>query len=150
MKKAPDFTLQDQNGVDHSLSQYRGKWLLVYFYPKDDTPGCTKEARSFRDKRAELEKNGIVVLGISADSFSSHKRFEEKHKLNFTLLSDPGKITIKAFGAYQENNFLGKQFGVILRNSYLINPEGNIVKEYLNVKPEDHASEIIADAQQLQ
>ena len=150
MRKAPDFTLPDQNGVNHTLSQYLGKWVVVYFYPKDDTPGCTKEACSFRDGREELERNGIVVLGISADSVKSHKKFEEKHNLNFTLLSDPDKTAIHAFNAYGKKKFLGKVFDGILRNSYLIDPEGNIAKEYLNVKPQDHAIQILNDARELQ
>lgn len=150
MKPAPDFTLPDQNGTEHTLSQYRGKWVVVYFYPKDNTPGCTKEACSFRDGREQLERNGIVVLGISGDSVKSHKKFADEHNLNFTLLSDPSRDTIRAFGALGEKSMFGKAFEGILRNTYLINPDGQIAKEYLKVKPEDHAIQIIKDVEALQ
>lgn len=150
MKPAPDFTLLDQDGAEHSLSQYRGKWVVVYFYPKDDTPGCTKEACSFRDGREELERHNIVVLGISADSVKRHKKFVEKYGLNFTLLSDPEKEVCKSFGALGSKKFMGREFEGILRNTYLINPDGNIVKEYLGVKPENHAIQILRDAKELQ
>lgn len=149
MKPAPDFTLPDQNGDNHTLSDYRGKWVVVYFYPKDDTPGCTKQACSFRDGREELERNNLTVLGISGDSVSQHKKFADKHNLNFTILSDPDKKVIEAFGAYAPKKMFGKEFLGIHRNTYLIDPEGNIVKEYLNVKPEDHAIQILKDAKQL-
>lgn len=150
MKLAPDFTLPDQNGNDHTLSDYRGRWVVVYFYPKDDTPGCTKQACSFRDGREELERNNLTVLGISGDSVAQHKKFADKHNLNFTILSDPDKKAIEAFGAYAPKKIFGKEFLGIHRNTYLINPEGNIVKEYRNVKPEDHAIQIIKDAMELQ
>ena len=150
MKPAPDFTLPDQNGTEHTLSQYRGKWVVVYFYPKDNTPGCTKEACSFRDGREELERHDIVVLGISGDSVKSHKKFADDHNLNFTLLSDPGRDTIRAYGALGQKSMFGKTYEGILRNTYLINPDGQIAKEYLKVKPEDHAIQIIKDVETLQ
>jgi peroxiredoxin Q/BCP len=105
--KAPDFSLPDQNNEFHSLKQYEGKWVVVYFYPKDATPGCTKEACNFRDGRDYLEEAGAVVLGISKDSVASHKKFAESHKLNFTLLSDTSTETIKAFGAWAPKKVYG-------------------------------------------
>ncbi|HSX41492.1 MAG TPA: thioredoxin-dependent thiol peroxidase [Candidatus Saccharimonadales bacterium] len=150
MKTAPNFTLQDQDGQEHSLSDYAGQWLVVYFYPKDDTPGCTKEACSFRDGRDLLEERGIKVVGISGDSVASHKKFAEKFKLNFTLLADPDRKVIEAYGALGEKSMFGKKYIGILRNTYLINPQGKIVKEYTKVKPEDHAAQILRDAGALQ
>src|SRR4051812_31506209 len=131
MRAAPDFTLQDQNGNEHSLRDYRGQWVVVYFYPKDDTSGCTKEACSFRDGREELERRGLKVFGISADSVASHKKFTDKYGLNFTLLSDPDKTIIDAYGALGEKSMFGRKYIGIKRNTYLIDPDGNIVKEYL-------------------
>lgn len=150
MQKAPDFTLPDQNGTSHTLSDYRGKWVVVYFYPKDETPGCTAQACSFRDGRQILEDNHITVLGISADSVESHKKFADKHELNFTLLSDPDKKVIQAYDSYKPKKMFGKEFLGIHRNTFIINPEGEIVKEYTNVKPEGHAFKIIQDIRELQ
>ena len=115
--KAPDFSLPDQNGTLHTLSQYAGKWVVVYFYPKDSTPGCTKEACSFRDGRQFLEEAGAVVLGISKDSVASHKKFAEAHKLNFTLLSDTSTETIQAYGAWGQKKFMGREYMGINRNT---------------------------------
>jgi peroxiredoxin Q/BCP len=150
MKPAPNFTLPDQNNINHSLSDYHEKWTVVYFYPKDDTPGCTQEACSFRDGREELERHGIVVLGISADSVASHKKFADKHDLNFTLLSNPDKKVIEAYGALGEKSMFGKRYLGILRNTYLVNPDGNIAKVYEKVKPADHAIQILKDITKLQ
>lgn len=150
MKTAPEFTLPDQNGTNRSLSDYHGKWVVVYFYPKDDTPGCTKEACSFRDGREEIERHNIVVLGISADTVVSHRKFVDKHNLNFTLLSDPGKHTIRAYGALGEKSMFGKTFEGIHRNTYVVNPEGMIVKAYEEVSPADHAVQIVRDIVALQ
>ena len=151
MKKAPDFTLKDQAGAEHSLSDYTGKWLVLYFYPMDDTPGCTKEACGFRDARSAIADFGNAeVVGISKDSVESHREFASKHDLNFTLLSDPGHSVIEAYESwdpefYHEDQFLGTR-----RNTFLINPEGYIVKEYKNVDPEAHAAEIITDLKSFQ
>lgn len=151
MKHAPDFNLPDQNGTTHSLKDYAGRWLVVYFYPKDDTPGCTKEACNFRDARDAIAQYGNAhVIGISKDSVRSHKKFAERHSLNFTLLSDPDHQTIEAFGAWQKKKFLGREYMGIMRNTYLISPEGNIVKTYESVSPATHAGEIIKDLQDLQ
>ena len=135
-QKAPDFTLPDQNGVSHSLSQYKGQWVLLYFYPKDDTPGCAKEACSFRDHLPSFDKLSVKVLGISDDSPQSHKKFEGKYGLNFTLLADENREFIEKYGA-------GGVF--TKRMSYLIDPEGNVRKVYPKVKPETHADEVLAD-----
>lgn len=142
---APQFTLPDQNGVKHSLSDYRGKWVLIYFYPKDDTPGCTKEACMLRDAFPAFEKLDAVILGISADNEKSHKKFEEKYQLPFTLLSDTEKTVVQAYGVWAPKKFMGREFLGILRTSFLIDPEGNIAKVYENVKPAVHAEEVLVD-----
>lgn len=146
--KAPDFSLQDQNGNTHSLTQYAGKWVIVYFYPKDATPGCTKEACSFRDGRQMLEDAGAIVLGISKDSVASHKKFSDAHKLNFTLLSDPTAATIQTYGAWGKKKFMGREYDGILRNTYLINPHGEIIKTYEGVNPLTHVGDVLADLQE--
>lgn len=143
--KAPDFSLIDQNGINHTLKQYKGKWVIVYFYPKDSTPGCTKEACSFRDGRIFLEESGAIVLGISKDSVASHKKFSDKHKLNFTLLSDPSAETIKAYGAWGIKKFMGREYEGIKRNTYLIDPKGKIIKSYEGVNPLTHVGELLND-----
>ncbi len=148
--KAPEFNLSDENGTYHKLSDYRGKWVVVYFYPKDDTPGCTKEACNFRDSLQELNNLGVVILGISKDSVASHKKFSEKYNLNFPLLSDESKETIKAYHTWGEKKFMGKTFEGILRKTYLINPRGNIEKIYEKVNPLVHAEEILKDLQVFQ
>lgn len=129
----------------HALSDYKGKWVLVYFYPKDDTPGCTKEACGIRDNFPAFEKINATVFGISADSVKSHQKFIEKYQLPFTLLSDETKETINAYAAWGEKSMMGKKYMGILRNSYLINPEGKVVKIYEKVKPEGHAQEVLND-----
>jgi peroxiredoxin Q/BCP len=132
--EAPDFALPDQDGVSHQLTDYRGTWVLLYFYPKDDTPGCTAEACGFRDAMPAMK--GMQILGISADSIPSHKRFAEKFNLNFPLLSDTDKDVIKAYGAA----------GIYTRRiSYLIDPDGNISKKYQKVEPSKHAKEVSGD-----
>lgn len=141
--KAPNFTLPDQERKMHSLAGYKGKWVLVYFYPKDDTPGCTKEACMLRDNLPDFEKLNCVVLGISADSAKSHSKFAKKYKLPFTLLADGKKEVIKKYGAWQKKIFLGKEYMGIKRMSYLINPDGKIAKVYSDVKPAEHAEEVL-------
>lgn len=135
---APKFNLPDQEGKLHSLDNYSGQWILVYFYPKDDTPGCVKEACSIRDAFPDFENLGIKVFGVSADSVLSHKKFSEKYSLQFTLLSDTRKKLIEDYGVLKED-------GGTARTSFLINPAGKIAKIYNNVKPENHAMEIIND-----
>ncbi|HRN70282.1 MAG TPA: thioredoxin-dependent thiol peroxidase [Candidatus Woesebacteria bacterium] len=148
--QAPEFTLPDQLGVLHNLTQYRGRWIVLYFYPKDDTPGCTKEACSFRDNFESLKEKGIVVLGVSKDTQASHKKFSEKYNLNFTLLSDESTEMIKRYEAFGEKKFMGKTFQGILRTTYVIDPQGIVRKVYENVKPQDHAQEILRDIVSLQ
>jgi thioredoxin-dependent peroxiredoxin len=143
--KAPGFSLRDQNEQIHTFSEYSGKYLLIYFYPKDDTPGCTKEACNFRDGINELTKRGVEIVGISKDSVSSHKKFADKYKLNFTLLSDPEHQVIEAFGAWGIKKFMGKEFQGVKRNTYLINPSGEIIKTYENVNPLSHFENILKD-----
>ena len=147
--KAPNFSLPDQDGNIHTLKQYAGKWVVLYFYPKDKTPGCTKEACSFRDGRDYLEANGAIVLGISKDSIASHKKFADAHNLNFTLLSDESIDTIKAYDAWGKKKFMGKEYMGIKRDTYLINPSGEIVKKYEGVNPLTHVGELLKDLQQL-
>lgn len=147
--QAPDFSLPDQDRNIHTLKQYAGKWVVVYFYPKDKTPGCTKEACSFRDGRDYLNANGAIVLGISKDSVASHKKFAKAHNLNFTLLSDESIDTIKAYGAWGKKKFMGKEYMGIKRNTYLINPRGEIVKKYEGVNPLTHVSELLKDLKEL-
>lgn len=143
--QAPDFSLLDQDGVTHTLSQYRGKWVLVYFYPKDDTPGCTKEACAIRDADPDLSSLGAVVLGISADSVKSHKKFAEKYGLAFPLLADEDRAAINAYGVWGDKKFMGREYEGILRTSFLIDPDGIVRKVYENVKPEVHAAEVLQD-----
>lgn len=143
--QAPNFNLPDENGNIHKLEDYKGKWLILYFYPKDDTPGCTKEACNFRDSSDEYKKLGVSILGVSKDNVKSHKKFAEKHKLNFPLLADEDGKIIEAYGAWGEKSMFGKKYMGILRNTYLINPKGEIQKEYKGVKPELHNKEILND-----
>ncbi|MFH0773632.1 MAG: thioredoxin-dependent thiol peroxidase [bacterium] len=145
MKKAPSFSLLDQCGVNHSLRDYVGIWVVLYFYPKDDTPGCTKEACAFRDVTVEYTKRNVAVIGISADNVSSHKKFAEKHHLTFTLLSDESRKVIKEYGAWGEKKFMGRVFEGIKRISFLIGPDQTVQKQYLKVDVFNHAKEILHD-----
>ncbi len=144
---APDFELPDQEEVIHKLSDYRGKKVVLYFYPKDDTPGCTTEACSFRDSFGDYRKNGMVVLGVSKDSAASHAKFQEKYSLPFPLLSDVNTEVIKAYEAWGPKKYMGKEYMGILRTTYVIDEEGKILKAYDKVKPQDHAQEILNDIQ---
>ncbi len=143
--KAPNFTLPDQDNNIHSLSNYKGQWVILYFYPKDDTPGCTKEACSFRDSFKQLQDLGIIVLGVSKDSVQSHKKFAQKYSLTFPLLADEAAETIRAYKAWGKKKFMGKEFEGILRITYLINPKGEIEKVYEKVDPVEHAQLILSD-----
>lgn len=146
---APDFSLPDADGTIHSLRDYRGKWLVVYFYPKDDTPGCTKEACGFRDAMEEYAKNGITVIGISKDSSNSHSSFVKKYSLNFPVLSDPDHKTIEAYGAWGPKKFMGREFLGTKRYSFIISPEGEILKTYEKVDVLTHARQILDDIRSL-
>lgn len=151
MKPAPNFSLQDQDGVTRTLADYAGKWLVLYFYPKDDTPGCTTEACSFRDERdAIAELGNAAVVGVSKDSVRMHKKFIEKYGLNFTLLSDPEHTTIEAYDSWKPKKFMGREYIGTERNTFIINADGQIAKEYRGVDPKTHAGEIIAALKQLQ
>ena len=147
---ASPFSLPDQDGKTHTLKEYIGKWVILYFYPKDDTPGCTKEACNFRDNTAEFKKRGVVILGVSKDSVASHKKFAEKYHLNFPLLSDESLEMIKVYKAWGEKKFMGRVFDGILRKTYLINPKGEIAKVYEKVNPLVHSGEILSDLDALQ
>lgn len=144
-KKAPDFKLQDQDGEVRSLADYKGKFVLLYFYPKDMTPGCTTEAQCFRDRLNELKGLGVQVLGVSADDVKSHKKFAEAHKLNFPLLADTEKEVIQKYGVWGEKSMYGKKYMGIMRESFLINGDGVIVKHYEKVKPAEHVEEVVRD-----
>lgn len=148
-QKAPEIILPDQNGQIHHLSDYLGKWVLVYFYPKDDTEGCTKEACAIRDSFPSFGKINAVVLGVSVDSVESHKKFEQKYSLPFTLLSDEHKQTVADYGVWQEKTMYGKKYLGSVRTSFLIDPQGNIAKIYEGVKPEIHAQEVLLDLANL-
>ena len=140
-----DFELPDQNGKIHKLSDYRGKWIVLYFYPKDDTPGCTKEACNFRDSIDKFKKLGVVILGVSKDSVTSHKKFADKYHLNFTILSNEDKSVIRKYKSWGIKKFMGREFEGTIRNTYLINPKGEIVKFYEKVNPLTHSEQILKD-----
>lgn len=142
---APEFELPDQEEVMHKLSDYRGKKVVLYFYPKDDTPGCTKEACSFRDSFGDFRKNGMIVLGVSKDDAKSHAKFQEKYSLPFPLLSDTDTNVIKAYEAWGLKKFMGKEYMGVIRVTYVIDEAGKILKTYEDVKPQDHAQEILSD-----
>jgi peroxiredoxin Q/BCP len=143
--KAPNFSLADQNGKMHTLSEYTGKWVLIYFYPKDNTPGCTKQACAIRDEFPRFELQNCIVLGISTDSESSHKKFETKFSLPFTLLADTEREVVEKYGVWAQKKLAGRVYFGIVRTSFLINPEGEIEKIYEKVKPETHATEVLHD-----
>jgi thioredoxin-dependent peroxiredoxin len=147
--KATKFSLPDQNNTIHSLDDYKGRWLIVYFYPKDDTPGCTKEACNFRDSRQEFVKRNVAIVGISKDSVASHKKFVEKYHLDFPLLSDTTHKVIEAYNSWGVKKMFGREFTGIIRNTFLINPKGEIEKEYKNVNPLTHADELLKDLDKL-
>ncbi len=147
--KAVNFSLLDQTGKIHKLTDYKGKWIVLYFYSKDDTPGCTKEACNFRDSFREIQKLGVQILGVSKDSVASHKKFAEKYSLNFPILSNETKEVIKAYGAWGEKKFMGRTFEGTLRKTYLINDKGEVHKIYDNVNPLNHSSEVVEDIKNL-
>ena len=142
---APAFKLQDQNGDWHALGDYSGQWLAVYFYPRDDTPGCTKEACNFRDNIYAFKAIGAAVVGISVDDVESHKAFSDKYKLPFTILADQTNETAKAYGVLKDY----KLIKMASRQSFLINPEGKVAKHYADVDPDTHTDEVLADIKAL-
>lgn len=147
--KAPEFTLPDQEGKMHSLKDQKGKWTLIYFYPKDDTPGCTVEACTIRDNYSSFKKMGITVWGISADPVKKHAKFADKYELPFTLLADENKEVVEAYGVWGKKKFMGREYMGIFRNSFLIDDKGKIAKVYEEVKPAKHAEEVLADAKAM-
>ncbi len=142
---APDFTLPDQDGKPHALSEYRNGWVLLYFYPKDDTPGCTTEACTIRDTFPDFGKLQATVLGVSIDTAASHKKFATKYRLPFMLLADAEKKVVKQYGVWGKKKFMGREYGGTLRTSFLIDPAGKIAKVYQDVKPAAHAAEVLHD-----
>jgi len=144
---APHFSLPDSNGVVHSLSDYKGKWVVLYFYPKDDTPGCTVEACSLRDARDTLAELGAEIIGVSKDDPSSHEKFKAKHSLNFTLLTDANGEVIGSYGAWGPKMF-GKEG--ILRKTFIIDPAGRVVKVYGRVTPMGHGEAVLEELKKLQ
>lgn len=148
--KAPAFELVDEKGSVHKLSDYKGEWLVIYFYPKDDTPGCTKEACTIGEVYDEFEKMGVTVLGISKDSPASHDKFKAKYHLPFVLLSDESTEVIQKYGAWQERSMYGRKFMGTARITYIIDPEGAVAKVYPKVDPATHASQLLKDLKELQ
>ena len=149
MSYAPDFALENQNGELVRLSDFSGKPLVLYFYPKDNTPGCTKEACSFRDDYSEYEKMSISIVGISPDSTVSHKKFQDKYSLPFTLLSDPGHQVASEYGVWGKKKRGGKEYEGIYRTTFIINGEGVITKVFEGVNPSDHGREVLAEVKKL-
>lgn len=142
--KAPPFTAQTNGGGEISLSDFAGKNVVLYFYPKDDTPGCTKEACSFRDNFSALKKKGVVVLGVSPDGAKSHDKFATKFKLPFTLVADEEKTIAKAYGVWGEKTFMGRKYMGVFRVTFLIGPDGTIRNIWPLVKPDTHVAEVLA------
>ncbi len=141
---APDFTAETNGGGKVSLSDFKGKNVILYFYPRDNTPGCTKEACAFRDEFAAFKKRGAVVLGVSTDSPKSHDKFAGKYRLPFTLVADEDKRIVQAYGAWGQKSFLGKKYQGTYRITFLIGPDGRIKHIWPTVKPADHAKEVLA------
>ncbi|MEK7072885.1 MAG: thioredoxin-dependent thiol peroxidase [Patescibacteria group bacterium] len=146
---APAFSLQDQNGKTHTLKEHAGSWILLYFYPKDDTPGCTKEACGVRDNFTQFRSLDLTVLGVSTDSVASHKKFADKYNLPFTLLADTEKKTVQEYGVWAPKKFMGREFLGTMRTSFLIAPDGTIAKVYENVKADGHAGEVLRDLEEV-
>ena len=142
--KAPDFTLEDKDGNKISLSDFLGKKVVVYFYPKDNTPGCTRQACAFAGAYKSFEEKGVVVIGISRDSVASHQKFAQKYNLPFVLLSDPDRVAIEAYGVWQEKKLYGKVSFGIVRTTFVVDEEGKIERVMPKVKPDTNAEEILA------
>ncbi|WP_304749769.1 thioredoxin-dependent thiol peroxidase [Dubosiella newyorkensis] len=141
--KAPDFTLQDQDGKDVSLSDFKGKKVILYFYPKDNTSGCTKQACAFKELYPDFMEKDAIVLGVSKDSVASHKKFQEKYQLPFELLSDPEHKVIEQYDVWKEKSMYGKKYMGIVRSTYLIDEEGNIEKALEKVKPQQNPEQML-------
>jgi peroxiredoxin Q/BCP len=143
--KAPSFNLPDQDGEKHKLADYKGEWLLIYFYPKDNTPGCILEACGVRDQIAAFKKRKLNVIGVSPDSVASHRKFADKFELQFPLLADEDKQMVSDYGVYGPKKFMGREFLGVHRTSYLIDPKGKIAAVYAKVKPKEHADWALAE-----
>ncbi|MFC2064816.1 thioredoxin-dependent thiol peroxidase [Chloroflexota bacterium] len=140
---APDFSLPDENGNTQSLSDYRGRVVVLYFYPKDDTPGCTTEACNFRDDYSAYEEADVVILGVSPDSSKSHTKFKNKYDLQFPLLADEDHKVCDLYGVWGPKKFMGREYEGVHRTTFLIDKEGKIVRVFENVKPADHSTELL-------
>ena len=145
---APDFSLQDENGAQRRLSDYRGKAVVLYFYPKDDTPGCTTEACAFRDDYSAYSDAGVVILGVSPDNPKSHLKFKQKYHLPFTLLADIDHKVCDLYGVWGLKKAMGREYYGVLRTTFLIGPEGKILKVFEGVKPDGHSVEVLAALKQ--
>ncbi len=143
-QKAPDFSLNDFQGKTYRLSDFKGQTIVVYFYPKDDTPGCTTEACSFRDLYADYKNKGVEIIGISPDSEKSHAKFADKYELPFILLSDPDHKICEAFGVWGLKKYMGREYEGVFRTTFVIGPEGEITHVFENVKPTDHSEQVLA------
>lgn len=146
---APDFKLPSTEGTQMGLRNFKGRWVVLYFYPKDDTPGCTAEACGFRDSMTKLTSEGAVVLGVSTDPMASHEKFRTKHGLNFALLSDESADVAKMYGVWKEKNLYGRRSWGVARATYIIGPDGRVRKVYRKVKADEHAPQVIADLAEL-
>jgi peroxiredoxin Q/BCP len=142
---APDFTLLDENEKIHHLSDYSGKPVILYFYPKDDTPGCTTEACNFRDDYSAYEQAHVVIIGVSPDTPKSHSKFKVKYNLTFPLLADKDHKVCSQYGVWGVKKYMGREYEGVLRTTFLISPEGDIVKVFKNVKPAEHSKEVLAE-----
>lgn len=147
--RAPDFTLPDGEGNPVSLSDFQGQRVVLYFYPRDNTPGCTKEACGFRDRHPDFQAQNAVVLGVSTDDAKSHQKFARKHDLPFPLLCDTDATVATAYGVYGLKKFMGREFMGVFRSTFVIDAAGNLEKIYHKVKPEPHAGQVLADISQV-
>ena len=146
--QAPEFTLLDDTGASRKLSEYRGNPVVLYFYPKDDTPGCTQEACNFRDDYSAYQQANVTILGISPDPVKKHAQFKEKYNLPFTLLADTGHQVCELYGVWGRKKFMGKEYDGVLRTTFLIDAEGNIIRVFAEVKPAEHSAEVLAALKQ--
>jgi peroxiredoxin Q/BCP len=142
--QAPDFVLSDDAGIERRLSDYRGQPVVLYFYPKDDTPGCTTEACAFRDAYSEYTRAGVAVLGVSPDKVKSHARFKTKYNLPFTLLADENHAVCELYGVWGRKKFMGREYDGVFRTTFLIGADGMILKVFENVKPDGHSDQVLA------
>jgi len=147
--KLSEYCLPNQDGIEICFRDLKGKWIVLYFYPKDNTPGCTTEAKEFSQLLNEFEKLGAIVIGVSPDSPKKHCNFIEKHGLEITLLSDENKEVLKAFGVWGKKKMYGKEYEGVIRSTFIINPEGEIVKEYKKVKAKGHAAKVLEDLKEI-